>query len=131
MKCPLCDHNSLWENPENKVLSAFQMLTDNFRVLNCTFKKGTYGASTMVKILKSPIDLRPVAKKGLQHAPRFQLWPDAICFREMAKQAPNTYLSNMCVRNAILLALGRRRQRAESDYARRVVRDWRMISARI
>ena len=56
---------------------------------------------------------------------------DAICFREMAKQAPNTYLSSICVRNAILWALGRRRQGAESDYARRVVRDWRMISARI
>jgi hypothetical protein len=48
--------------------------------------------------------LSVLRQKDLQHAPRFQLWTDAICFREMAKQAPNTYLSSMCVRNAILSA---------------------------
>jgi hypothetical protein len=42
--------------------------------------------------------------KDIQHAPRFQLWTDAICFREMAKQAPNAYLRSMCVRNAVLSA---------------------------
>ena len=42
--------------------------------------------------------------KDVQHAPRFQLWTDALCFREMAKQAPNAYLQSMCVRNAVLSA---------------------------
>lgn len=39
-----------------------------------------------------------------QHAPRFQLWTDALCFREMAKQTSNAYLQSMCVRNAVLSA---------------------------
>ena len=45
--------------------------------------------------------LRP---KDISEAPRFQLWTDALCFRQMAKQAANNYLSGMCVRNAILSA---------------------------
>jgi hypothetical protein len=40
--------------------------------------------------------------KDIADAPRFQLWTDALCFREMAKQAANNYLRSMCVRNAIL-----------------------------
>jgi hypothetical protein len=42
--------------------------------------------------------------KDFVHQPRFQLWTDALCFREMAKQAPNNYLRSMCVRNAVLAA---------------------------
>jgi hypothetical protein len=40
--------------------------------------------------------------KDFVHQPRFQLWTDALCFREMAKQAPNNYLRSMCVRNWFL-----------------------------
>ena len=42
--------------------------------------------------------------KDFSDAPRFQLWTDALCFREMAKEAANNYMSSMCVRNAILSA---------------------------
>lgn len=42
--------------------------------------------------------------KDFEHAPRFQLWTDALCFREMAKEAPNNYLRSMSVRNAVLSA---------------------------
>jgi hypothetical protein len=42
--------------------------------------------------------------KDIQHAPRFQLWTDAICFRDMSKEAANTYLESMCVRNGVLSA---------------------------
>jgi hypothetical protein len=42
--------------------------------------------------------------KDFVHQPRYQLWTDALCFREMAKQAPNNYLRSMCVRNAVLAA---------------------------
>ena len=42
--------------------------------------------------------------KDFEHAPRFQLWTDALCFREKAKEAPNNYLKSMCVRNAVLSA---------------------------
>ena len=42
--------------------------------------------------------------KDFVHQPRYQLWTDALCFREMAKQAPNHYLRSMCVRNAVLAA---------------------------
>jgi hypothetical protein len=43
-------------------------------------------------------------ENDFQHAPRFQLWTDALCFREMAKQAANAYLQSMFVRNAVLSA---------------------------
>jgi hypothetical protein len=43
-------------------------------------------------------------QKDFAHQPRYQLWTDALCFREMAKQAPNNYLKSMCVRNAVLAA---------------------------
>jgi hypothetical protein len=42
--------------------------------------------------------------KDFVHQPRYQLWTDALCFREMARQAPNNYLRSMCVRNAVLAA---------------------------
>jgi len=42
--------------------------------------------------------------KEFSEAPRFQLWTDALCFRAMAKEAANHYLSSMSVRNAILSA---------------------------
>jgi len=42
--------------------------------------------------------------KDFVHQARYQLWTDALCFREMAKQAPNNYLRSMCVRNAVLAA---------------------------
>jgi hypothetical protein len=43
-------------------------------------------------------------QKYFVHQPRYQSWTDALCFREMAKQAPNNYLRSMCVRNAVLAA---------------------------
>jgi hypothetical protein len=48
--------------------------------------------------------LSVLRSKEFSDAPRFQLWTDALCFRAMAKEAPNNYLSSMCVRNAILSA---------------------------
>ena len=42
--------------------------------------------------------------KDISHAPRFQLWTDALTFLQMAKEAPNNYLGSMCVRNAVLSA---------------------------
>jgi hypothetical protein len=42
--------------------------------------------------------------KDLAHAPRFQLWTDALTFRQMATEAPNNYLKSMCVRNAVISA---------------------------
>jgi hypothetical protein len=42
--------------------------------------------------------------KDLAHAPRFQLWTDALTFRQMATEAPNNYLRSMCVRNAVISA---------------------------
>lgn len=38
------------------------------------------------------------------HIPRYQIWTDALCLREMAKQAPSNYIQSMCVRNAVLSA---------------------------
>src|SRR5438874_1242006 len=38
------------------------------------------------------------------HVPRYQLWTDALCFRQMAREAPNNYLQSMCVRSAVLAA---------------------------
>jgi hypothetical protein len=43
-------------------------------------------------------------QKDFAHRPRFQLWTDALRFREMAKEAANNYLRSMCVRNAVLSA---------------------------
>jgi len=43
-------------------------------------------------------------RKDLAHAPRFQLWTDALTFRQMATEAPNNYLRSMCVRNAVISA---------------------------
>jgi hypothetical protein len=43
-------------------------------------------------------------RKDFSEIPRFQLWTDALCFRQMAQQAANNYLRSMCVRNAILSA---------------------------
>jgi hypothetical protein len=43
-------------------------------------------------------------QKDFVHRLRFQLWTDALCFREMANQAPNNYLRGMSVRNAVLSA---------------------------
>jgi hypothetical protein len=34
----------------------------------------------------------------------FVLWTDALCFCEMAKQAPEKYLESMCIRHAVLSA---------------------------
>jgi hypothetical protein len=48
--------------------------------------------------------LSVLRSKEFSDAPRFQLWTDALCFRAMAKEAANNYLSSMCVRNAILAA---------------------------
>jgi hypothetical protein len=48
--------------------------------------------------------LSVLRSKEFSDAPRFQLWTDALCFRAMAKEAANNYLSSMCVRNAILSA---------------------------
>jgi hypothetical protein len=42
--------------------------------------------------------------KDFADAPRFQQWTDALCFRQMAREATNNYLRSMCVRNAILSA---------------------------
>lgn len=36
------------------------------------------------------------------HLPRYQIWTDALCLRDMARRAPNKYLQSMCVRNAVL-----------------------------
>ena len=43
-------------------------------------------------------------RKDLAHQQRFQLWTDALTFRQMAKEAPSHYLRSMCVRNALLSA---------------------------
>ncbi len=48
--------------------------------------------------------LSVLRSKEFSDAPRFQLWTDALCFRAMAKEAANNYLSSMCIRNAILSA---------------------------
>jgi hypothetical protein len=48
--------------------------------------------------------LSVLRSKEFSDAPRFQLWTDALCFRAMANEAANNYLSSMCVRNAILSA---------------------------
>jgi hypothetical protein len=48
--------------------------------------------------------LSVLRSKEFSDAPRFHLWTDALCFRAMAKEASNNYLSSMCVRNAILSA---------------------------
>ena len=48
--------------------------------------------------------LAVLSSRDIEHAPRFQLWTDALCFREMAKEAPNNYLRSMCIRNAVLSA---------------------------
>ncbi len=45
--------------------------------------------------------LRP---SDFAHIPRYQVWTDALCLREMARQAPNNYLQSMCVRNSVLAA---------------------------
>jgi hypothetical protein len=42
--------------------------------------------------------------KDFSHRPLFLLWTDALCLREMAKQAPEKYLQSMCIRNAVLSA---------------------------
>jgi hypothetical protein len=42
--------------------------------------------------------------KDLAHQSRFQLWTDALTFRQMAKEASNNYLRSMSVRNAVLSA---------------------------
>ena len=42
--------------------------------------------------------------KDFAHRPLFLLWTDALCLREMAKQAPEKYLQSMCIRNAVLSA---------------------------
>src|ERR1700680_2618125 len=42
--------------------------------------------------------------KDFAHRPLFLLWTDALCFREMAKEAPDKYLESMCIRNAVLSA---------------------------
>jgi hypothetical protein len=42
--------------------------------------------------------------KDFAHRHLFLLWTDALCFREMAKQAPEKYLQSMCIRNAVLSA---------------------------
>jgi hypothetical protein len=42
--------------------------------------------------------------KDFAHRALFLLWTDALCFREMAKQAPDKYLQSMCVRNSVLSA---------------------------
>ena len=41
---------------------------------------------------------------GTNEIARYQIWTDALCFRQMAKQAPNRYLASMCTRNAVLSA---------------------------
>jgi hypothetical protein len=48
--------------------------------------------------------LSVLRSKEFSDAPRFQLWTDALCFREMANEAANNYLNSMCVRNAVLSA---------------------------
>jgi hypothetical protein len=48
--------------------------------------------------------LSVLRSKEFSEAPRFQLWTDALCFRAMAKEAANNFLSSMCVRNAVLSA---------------------------
>jgi hypothetical protein len=39
--------------------------------------------------------------KDFAHQSRFQLWTDALTFRQMANEAPNNYLRSMSVRNAL------------------------------
>ena len=53
---------------------------------------------------KSFMAIPVLREKDFADRPRFQLWTDALCFREMAKQAANNYLSSMSVRNAVLSA---------------------------
>src|SRR2546430_136831 len=38
------------------------------------------------------------------HLPRYQIWTDSLCLRQMARDAPSNYLQSMCVRNAVLSA---------------------------
>lgn len=52
----------------------------------------------------SPMALPVLRGPDFAHATRYQIWTDALCFRQMAKQAPNKYLESMCVRNAVLSA---------------------------
>jgi hypothetical protein len=42
--------------------------------------------------------------KDFAHQSRFQLWTDALTFRQMAREAANNYLRSMSVRNAVLSA---------------------------
>ena len=57
-----------------------------------------------VKVASFRMPLPVLRFKDLAHAPRFQLWTDALTFRQMATEAPNNYLKSMCVRNAVISA---------------------------
>jgi hypothetical protein len=69
--------------------------------------RGSHAWSSSEGVTNSNQKLLPLSvlrSKEFSDAPRFQLWTDALCFRAMAKEAANNYLSSMCVRNAILSA---------------------------
>lgn len=55
---------------------------------------------TMMLLMALPVLRGP----DFAHIPRYQIWTDALCLREMAKQADSNYLKSMCVRNAVLSA---------------------------
>ncbi len=59
---------------------------------------------TNVEVASFCMPLPVLRFKDLAHAPRFQLWTDALTFRQMALEAPNNYLRSMCVRNALISA---------------------------